>query len=118
MTKIYFLICILLSPLIFAKKSCSEISEQQKKISAEILFQKTKLQKLRKQIDSNKIAIDQYNKNCQNASGPKCQPAMYSMFISQMPIYEGQQSEIADRLAKSDKQMTEINKKYVECAKK
>ena len=96
---------------------CQDFAKSEAKMQKEMKSEIELLNKVRKQIDSTKIAINDYNKNCQNASSTKCNPAMYSMMTSQMPLLSGQESTLQMKIADLKTKSIETHEQWTDCKK-
>ena len=104
------------SSLTLAKKiNCQVFNDIIAKANTQQSIQNKNLKQNLKQIESNKKAIDDYNKNCRNASGAQCNPALYSMMASQMPILEGQRSQAEAKIANLKLQASKANEDLIGC---
>ena len=103
--------------LVAATIKCQDFAKSETKMQKEIKSEIENLNKVRKQIDSTKIAINDYNMNCQKASSTKCNPAMYSMMTSQMPLLSGQESVLQMKIAGLKTKSTEAHDQWTDCKK-
>lgn len=98
-----------------ATVKCADFANSEAKMQKEMKSEIETLNKVRKQIDSTKTAINDYNKNCQSTSSSKCNPAMYSMMTSQMPLLSGQESNLETKIANLKTKSTEAHNNWTAC---
>jgi hypothetical protein len=94
---------------------CNDFAKAEVEMKKEMKSEIENLNKVRKQIDSTKNTINDFNKNCQNASSSKCNPAMYSMMTSQMPLLSGQESNLEAKIVNLKIKSEETHDKWTAC---
>ncbi len=111
-----FLLFSLNTSLGLAKNiNCLQFADILDKTNTDIKIQNKNLKQSSKQIESNKVVINNYNKNCRNASGANCNSAMYDMIISQMPLLAGQQSQTESKISNLKTLASEANENFISC---